>query len=152
MDVDVEFSGMDMGSAQGGGGQATPTPMQQFLTHQPFIFMFSDFYSNAFTQPIEDALPEGVREAAADCQKAGVAVKVCTGDNVLTARSIASQCAIFTAGGVIMQGHIFHQLNDKEMLDIVPSVQILARSSPEDKKILVEKLRALGDGRRTDLR
>ncbi|KAF9235312.1 putative calcium ATPase [Melanogaster broomeanus] len=97
-------------------------------------------------EPIEHPLPEGVREAAADCQKAGVAVKVCTGDNVLTACSISSQCAIFMAGGVIMQGPIFRQLNDKEMLDIVPSVQVLAHSSPEDKKILVEKLHALGEG------
>jgi len=68
-----------------------------------------------------------------------------TGDNVLIARSIPPQCGIFTAGGIIMEGPIFRQLNDKEMLDIVSRLQVLARSSPEDKKILVEKLRALGE-------
>ncbi|KAF9223507.1 Ca-transporting ATPase [Gyrodon lividus] len=94
---------------------------------------------------IEDPLREGVRKAVADCRKAGVAVKMCTGDNVLTARSIASQCGIFTAGGIIMEGPVFRQLSDKEMLEIVPRLQVLARSSPEDKKILVEKLRALGE-------
>lgn len=81
----------------------------------------------------------------ADCQKAGIAVKMCTGDNVLTARSIASQCGIFTAGGIIMEGPVFRQLNDAEMLEVVPRLQVLARSSPEDKKILVEKLRSLGE-------
>ena len=70
---------------------------------------------------------------------------MCTGDNVLTARSIASQCGIFTAGGIIMEGPVFRQLNDAEMLEVVPRLQILARSSPEDKKILVEKLRSLGE-------
>ncbi|KAF9241128.1 P-type ATPase, partial [Melanogaster broomeanus] len=35
---------------------------------------------------IEDPLHEGVREAVVDCQKAGVAVKMCTVDNVLTTR------------------------------------------------------------------
>ncbi|KAG9315051.1 Ca-transporting ATPase [Chiua virens] len=94
---------------------------------------------------IEDPLRDGVRQAVADCQKAGVTVKMCTGDNVLTARSIASQCGIFTAGGIIMEGPVFRQLNDAEMLEVVPRLQVLARSSPEDKKILVEKLRSLGE-------
>ncbi|KAF8440336.1 Ca-transporting ATPase [Boletus edulis BED1] len=94
---------------------------------------------------IEDPLREGVRQAVADCQKAGVTVKMCTGDNVLTARSIASQCGIFTAGGIVMEGPIFRKLNDAEMLDVLPRLQVLARSSPEDKRILVEKLRSLGE-------
>ena len=94
---------------------------------------------------IEDPLRDGVREAVAKCHKAGVTVKMCTGDNVLTARSIALQCGIYTAGGIIMEGPFFRQLNDMEMLDVIPRLQVLARSSPEDKKILVEKLRSLGE-------
>jgi len=94
---------------------------------------------------IEDPLRDGVREAVDDCRKAGVAVKMCTGDNVLTARSIATQCGIYTAGGIIMEGPVFRQLDNAQMLEIVPRLQVLARSSPEDKKILVEKLRALGE-------
>ncbi|KAI9431972.1 P-type ATPase, partial [Lactarius indigo] len=49
---------------------------------------------------IEDPLRLGVREAVANCGKAGVRVKMCTGDNVLTARSIAQQCGIYTTGGI----------------------------------------------------
>jgi Ca2+-transporting ATPase len=94
---------------------------------------------------IEDPLRDGVREAVADCHKAGVAVKMCTGDNVLTARSIATQCGIYTAGGIIMEGPVFRQLDESQMLEIVPRLQVLARSSPEDKKMLVEKLRTLGE-------
>lgn len=94
---------------------------------------------------IEDPLREGVRQAVADCQKAGVAVKMCTGDNVLTARSIAIQCGIFTPGGIIMEGPVFRQLNDKDLLDVVPRLQVLARSSPDDKRLLVEKLKSLGE-------
>jgi Ca2+-transporting ATPase len=94
---------------------------------------------------IEDPLRPGVREAVADCNRAGVQVKMCTGDNVLTARSIALQCGIFTPGGIIMEGPVFRQLDDRQLFEIVPKLQVLARSSPEDKKILVEKLRALGE-------
>ncbi|KAI0636062.1 calcium-translocating P-type ATPase [Trametes polyzona] len=94
---------------------------------------------------IEDPLRPGVREAVANCHKAGVTVKMCTGDNVLTARSIALQCGIYTAGGIIMEGPIFRQLERQDLLDVVPRLQVLARSSPEDKKLLVETLRSLGE-------
>ena len=96
---------------------------------------------------IEDPLREGVRKAVKDCQKAGVTVKMCTGDNVLTAHSIATQCGIFTAGGVIMEleGPVFRLLDNSQMLVVIPRLQVLTRSSPEDKKILVEKLHALGE-------
>jgi len=72
---------------------------------------------------IEDPLREGVRDAVAKCRMAGVNVKMCTGDNVLTARSIAKQCDIFTAGGIIMEGPVFRQLSLSEMIEIVPRLR-----------------------------
>ncbi|KAH9168805.1 calcium-translocating P-type ATPase [Lactarius sanguifluus] len=94
---------------------------------------------------IEDPLRPGVREAVANCGKAGVRVKMCTGDNVLTARSIAQQCGIYTTGGIVMEGPHFRTLSPDVMKAIVPRLQVLARSSPEDKRILVETLKELGD-------
>ncbi|KAF5367569.1 hypothetical protein D9758_003794 [Tetrapyrgos nigripes] len=94
---------------------------------------------------IEDPLRDGVTDAVAKCHHAGVSVKMVTGDNVLTARSIATQCGIFTKGGIIMEGPVFRQLSQPEMVEIVPRLQVLARSSPEDKKILVETLKHLGE-------
>ncbi|KAI8460792.1 hypothetical protein BY996DRAFT_8463651 [Phakopsora pachyrhizi] len=94
---------------------------------------------------IKDPLRPGVTQAVADCARAGVAVKMVTGDNILTARSIASQCGIYTVGGIIMEGPIFRQLTKKEMIDIVPRLQVLARSSPEDKKRLVDYLKHIGE-------
>ena len=94
---------------------------------------------------IEDPLREGVRDAVAKCNHAGVTVKMCTGDNVLTARSIATQCGIFTKGGIIMEGPVFRRLNQLDRIEIVPRLQVLARSSPQDKKILVETLKKIGE-------
>ncbi|KAG8942038.1 hypothetical protein FRC04_003886 [Tulasnella sp. 424] len=110
----------------------------------PFDDLFDELTLIAITA-IEDPLREGVKQAVADCQRAGVSVRMCTGDNVLTARSIAYQCGIFTPGGVIMEGPTFRNLTDAERTEIVPRLQVLARSSPEDKKILVEKLKSLGE-------
>ncbi|KAL0574047.1 plasma membrane calcium [Marasmius crinis-equi] len=94
---------------------------------------------------LEDPLRPGVREAVDKCHRAGVTVKMCTGDNVLTARSIASQCGIFTQGGIIMEGPVFRKLLQHEMIEIVPRLQVLARSSPEDKKVLVDTLKHIGE-------
>ncbi|KAG7089723.1 hypothetical protein E1B28_011378 [Marasmius oreades] len=94
---------------------------------------------------VEDPLRPGVRDAVAQCRRAGVTVKMCTGDNVLTARSIAAQCGIFTQGGIIMEGPVFRKLSQSEMIEIVPRLQVLARSSPEDKKVLVDTLKHIGE-------
>ena len=94
---------------------------------------------------IEDPLRPSVRKAVASCHHAGVTIKMCTRDNVLTARLIATQCGIYTAGGIIMEGPVFRALDPHERLEVVPRLQVLARSSPEDKKVLVETLRSLGE-------
>ena len=46
---------------------------------------------------IEDPLCPGVHEAVTTCHHAGVTIKMYTGDNVLTTRSITTQCSIYTA-------------------------------------------------------
>ena len=94
---------------------------------------------------IEDPLRPGVREDVANCGKAGLSVKLCTGDNVLAAKSIAQQCGIYTAGGIVMQGPHFRTLPPDLKKAIAPQLQVLARSSPEDKRNLVETLKDLGD-------
>jgi Ca2+-transporting ATPase len=75
----------------------------------PFTVIAKDLTLIAITG-IEDPLRPGVREAVLSCQHAGVGVKMCTGDNVLTARSIANQCGIFTAGGIVMEGPVFRKV------------------------------------------
>lgn len=93
---------------------------------------------------IMDPLRPGVTEAVASCQNAGVIVRMVTGDNVVTARAIAKECGIYT-DGVVMEGPAFRQLTESEMDDILPRLQVLARSSPEDKRILVRRLKELGE-------
>ena len=44
-----------------------------------------------------------------------------------------------------MEGSLFRTLSPGAMNTIFPRLQVLARSSPEDKRILVEKLKELGD-------
>lgn len=94
---------------------------------------------------IQDPVRPGVPEAVKKAQHAGVVVRMVTGDNIITARAIATECGIFTEGGVVMEGPKFRKLSDSEMNEMLPKLQVLARSSPEDKRILVTKLKALGE-------
>ncbi|KAI0394131.1 calcium-translocating P-type ATPase [Xylariaceae sp. FL0594] len=93
---------------------------------------------------IQDPVRPGVPEAVRLAQHAGVTVRMVTGDNAVTARAIAKECGIFT-DGLIMEGPDFRVLSEAEMMEKIPRLQVLARSSPEDKRILVEKLKALGE-------
>jgi Ca2+-transporting ATPase len=94
---------------------------------------------------IEDPLRYGVTDAVGACQKAGVCVRMVTGDNMLTAKSIARQCGIYTYGALAMDGPAFRKLSHEQRTRILPQLRVLARSSPEDKKLLVNALRDVGE-------
>ncbi|KAK9375629.1 ATPase P-type H+ transporting proton pump [Lipomyces chichibuensis] len=91
---------------------------------------------------IQDPLRHGVTEAIAKCQGAGVTVRMVTGDNVVTAMAIAKDCGIYT-DGVVIEGPVFRTLTESQMIEMLPRIQVVARSSPEDKRILVTRLRQL---------
>ncbi|KAI5293047.1 plasma membrane calcium [Ascosphaera acerosa] len=94
---------------------------------------------------IQDPLRPEVPHAIEQCNKAGVAVKMVTGDNLNTAIAISEECGIKTADGIAMEGPVFRKLSDEEMDKVLPRLQVLARSSPEDKRILVGRLKHLGE-------
>lgn len=96
---------------------------------------------------IKDPLRPTVISALEDCRRAGVFVRMVTGDNIQTASAIASECGIFRPdeGGIAMEGPEFRRLPSEELKQKVRHLQVLARSSPEDKRILVRTLKDLGE-------
>jgi Ca2+-transporting ATPase len=94
---------------------------------------------------IQDPLRDGVPEAVGLCQKAGVTVRMVTGDNKITAHAIAKECGILKADSVVMEGPEFRNLSKLQQEEIIPKLHVLARSSPEDKRILVKRLKDKGE-------
>ncbi|KAJ6145465.1 ATPase P-type K/Mg/Cd/Cu/Zn/Na/Ca/Na/H-transporter [Penicillium chermesinum] len=94
---------------------------------------------------LQDPVRPGVADAVYTCQRAGVFVRMVTGDNINTAKAIAQECGIYTPGGIAIEGPKFRKLSSKQMNQIIPRLQVIARSSPEDKKILVNQLKKLGE-------
>ncbi|XP_010722720.1 plasma membrane calcium-transporting ATPase 4 isoform X2 [Meleagris gallopavo] len=97
---------------------------------------------------IEDPVRPEVPDAILKCQRAGITVRMVTGDNINTARAIATKCGILLPGEdfLCLEGKEFNRLirNEKgeveqEQLDkIWPKLRVLARSSPTDKHTLVK--------------
>jgi Ca2+-transporting ATPase len=94
---------------------------------------------------IKDPLRPGVPEAVRICQKAGVVVRMVTGDNRMTAEAIAADCGILQPGSVVLEGPEFRNMSKAQQEDIIPRLHVLARSSPEDKRILVKRLKDMGE-------
>lgn len=90
---------------------------------------------------IQDPLRPGVPEAVRQCQRAGVTVRMVTGDNRLTAQAIARECGILQPHSIVMEGPEFRNLTKAQQEEIIPRLHVLARSSPEDKRILVQRLK-----------
>jgi len=89
---------------------------------------------------IIDPLREDVYAAVAKAQEAGVMVRMVTGDNLITAKAIAKKCGILTKRGIAIEGPEFRKMTPLELDSILPRLQIIARSSPEDKFLLVSRL------------
>lgn len=97
---------------------------------------------------IEDPVRPEVPDAIRKCQRAGITVRMVTGDNLNTARAIATKCGILQVGDdfLCLEGKEFNRRirNEKgeieqERIDkIWPKLRVLARSSPTDKHTLVK--------------
>uniref|UniRef100_A0A8C6TAF5 Calcium-transporting ATPase n=1 Tax=Neogobius melanostomus TaxID=47308 RepID=A0A8C6TAF5_9GOBI len=97
---------------------------------------------------IEDPVRPEVPEAIRRCQRAGITVRMVTGDNISTARAIANKCGILNPGDdfLCMEGKEFNQkirnkhgeIEQKRIDEIWPKLRVLARSSPTDKHTLVK--------------
>lgn len=114
---------------------------------------------------IQDPLRDGIPEAVKKCDEAGVTVRMVTGDNLDTAVAISKKAGILPKNYeynpdslAVLEGKTFRKLvkglqyNDKNepevgdlnnFRDIARELRVLARSSPEDKFLLVTGLKQL---------
>ena len=95
---------------------------------------------------LHDDIREGVKESIEGCMKAGIAVKIVTGDNPGTAKEIGKKLGLWTDSDGdknIITGTELAALTDKQLEECVMDIKIIARARPMDKKRLVEALQRL---------
>ncbi|XP_062231758.1 probable calcium-transporting ATPase 6, plasma membrane-type isoform X1 [Phragmites australis] len=92
---------------------------------------------------IKDPVRPGVRDAVMTCMAAGITVRMVTGDNINTAKAIAKECGILTEDGIAIEGREIHDKSTDELKELLPKIQVMARSLPMDKYKLVTSLKSM---------
>lgn len=117
---------------------------------------------------LQDPLRDEIVESVIKCQNAGINIRMVTGDNLATAKAIAIEAGILHPSDaerkyVCMEGKAFREacgglrklnadgellreeiVNKKVFKQIAKNLKVLARSTPEDKYMLVTGLKDLG--------
>lgn len=89
-------------------------------------------------------------QAVKVCQKAGISVKMITGDHAVTAAAIAMQIGLngmtTDNGGSprVLTGRDLAALSDRELIEQAEEIAVFARVAPEQKLRLVEALQSRG--------
>ena len=97
---------------------------------------------------ISDPLREEVPEAVRSCSRAGIDVKIVTGDTSATAIEIARQIGIWhdnIPDGAQITGPDFTALSDEEAYQRVQALKVMSRARPTDKQRLVNMLQKHGE-------
>lgn len=94
---------------------------------------------------ISDPLSPDVYEAIGKCHRAGIRVKMLTGDNIRTARAIANQLHMLDDGGIAVEASEIEQMSDEELVKALDRIQVIARSTPLVKMRIVKALKEQGN-------
>lgn len=96
----------------------------------------------AISDPVRSDVPLAVDE----CQRAGIDIKIVTGDTTATAIAIARQIGIRCDGeNQTITGRELAELSDDELLSRCRELKVVSRARPMDKKRLVEALQNMGE-------
>jgi Ca2+-transporting ATPase len=94
---------------------------------------------------ISDPLREDVYQAVSDCKRAGVDLKILTGDNIVTATAIAKQLEILDEGYIAVEARDIEDLNESEFKEALSKIRVIARSTPIIKMRVVNALKEMSN-------
>ena len=90
--------------------------------------------------PVREEVPQAVKMA----HEAGIQVIEITGDCIETAVAVAKECGIYKDGDVALTDDEFEKMSDEEVKDIIPSLRVISRCSPNTKLRLVTLAQEIG--------
>lgn len=97
---------------------------------------------------ISDPIRSEVPEAIASSLKAGIQIKIVTGDTPATAKEIGRQIGLWTSLDTDrnqITGNEFASMSDEELLTRIADLKIMSRARPMDKARLVQLLQRNGE-------
>ena len=97
---------------------------------------------------IADPIRSDVPAAMAECLRAGIKVKIVTGDTSLTAIEIARQAGLWSESDtddMFITGREFQELDDEKASEVAAKIKVMSRARPADKMRLVKLLQQMGE-------
>lgn len=94
---------------------------------------------------IADQIRAEAKEAVRVCQQAGIKVVMVTGDNELTAKTVAEEVGLLSEGDEVLTGSQLDQLDEEQLNSRLPKIGVFARITPEQKYRLVTSFQSLGE-------
>lgn len=88
-----------------------------------------------------DPVREEVKGSLLECKKAGIHVKMVTGDNPMTAQNCAQAIGLI---GKMITGAELDTLTDVQLIQNIQSIAVFARVLPHHKLRIVEALKQMG--------
>ena len=105
---------------------------------------FKDITFTGFIS-LHDPLRKEAKPAIQTCLKAGIRPIMITGDNRLTARSIANQLGMNVADDNIMDGVELSKITDSQFKKLISNISVFARVEPAQKLKIVKTLQSKGE-------
>ncbi|KAL0873277.1 hypothetical protein Bca101_022982 [Brassica carinata] len=98
---------------------------------------------------IKDSCRPGIRQAIQQCRNAGVKMCMVTGDDLLTAKAIATECGILRAtsdetADTAILAKDFASMSEAQREKIAENIVVMGRSSPDENLLLIEALSKKG--------
>lgn len=94
---------------------------------------------------ISDPPRPEARQAVKKAKDAGIRVVMITGDNELTAKTIAEQVGLLEEGDEVITGQQLDELTDEELKEQLAKIRVFARSTPEQKLRIIKLYQSLGE-------
>jgi Ca2+-transporting ATPase len=94
---------------------------------------------------IQDPIRPEVKESVAICQKAGIKIKIITGDHLKTAESVALNIGLKVNPENILSGHELEAISDDDLRKRINEISLFVRVSPHQKLKIVKALQDNGE-------
>ncbi len=104
----------------------------------------SDMIFDGFVS-ITDPLRADVFSAVEKCRHAGIELKMLTGDNIVTATAIAAELDLLDENHLAVEASQIDAMDDAQLIKALPSIRVIARSTPGVKMRVVNALKSTGN-------
>lgn len=128
----IAFAHKELPAMQDYGKESLHREMESDMTFDGFV-------------AITDPLRADVYDAVQSCRGAGIALKILTGDNIVTATAIARELHLLDNGCIALEAKDIADMSDRELQAKLPSIAVIARSTPIIKMRVVRLLKEAGN-------